>query len=276
MKPGIRIRRIRNAARGRARHAGRRRARDRRHSRGLVPRLRSMPDSGLPHSRCSRPRHREGLPLPWHGSAFRHSLWGVKPHRCRRHGASRRERGPLRESTAWTCLHGVGKVNAAIVLTRRSPVFARRAGPSARRQFRHGGGLTVPPARWSVVVVCRSRHGCGPLGFALGETPFDEPPALLVVPVVLSGSQEVICGNGYSFATRTHHVGSATSWTWRRMRSRRPAASKARICLREVRGDRADEKAAEHWRENVAGAADASWIFTKSSSIGLLSGASLA
>ena len=152
---------------------------------------------------------------------------------------------------------GVGKVNAAIALTRRL-VRLRREGHGPPLVVNFGtAGSTRFPAR--TLVACRRfvdrDMDVAALGFAPGETPFDEMPPVLEFPASFADLPEAVCGTGDSFATRAHDVACDVVDM--------EAYALAKACRFEGAGfacakyvsDGADDKAAEHWRENVAGAA---------------------
>ena len=152
---------------------------------------------------------------------------------------------------------GVGKVNAAIALTRRLARL-RREGHGLPLVVNFGtAGSTRFPAR--TLVACRRfvdrDMDVAALGFAPGETPFDELPPVLEFPACFLGLPEAVCGTGDSFATRAHDVDCDVVDM--------EAYALAKACRIEGAGfacakyvsDGADDKAAEHWRENVAGAA---------------------
>jgi adenosylhomocysteine nucleosidase len=154
---------------------------------------------------------------------------------------------------------GVGKVNAAISITRRLARFRSEGrGPPLVVNFGTAGGIGIPPR---TLVACRRfvdrDMDVSPLGFALGETPLDELPAMLEFPSCFPDLPEAICGTGDSFATRAQQVACDVVDM--------EAYALAKACRIEGAGfacakyvsDGADENAAEHWRENVAGAADA-------------------
>ena len=97
----------------------------------------------------------------------------------------------------------------------------------------------------------------GALGFAPGVTPFDELPPMLEFPALLRGDCPMPCAaSGDSFATVDH--GPACDVV------DMEAYALAKACRIEGAGfacakyvsDGADENAALHWKENVAGAAD--------------------
>ena len=153
----------------------------------------------------------------------------------------------------------VGKVNAAIALTRRLAQFRREGcGPPLVVNFGTAGGVGVPPR---TLVACRRfvdrDMDVAALGFALGETPLDDLPAMLEFPSCFPDLPEAICGTGDSFATRAQRIPCDVVDM--------EAFALAKACRIEGAGfacakyvsDGADENAAQHWRENVAGAADA-------------------
>ncbi len=153
---------------------------------------------------------------------------------------------------------GVGKVNAAITLTRRLARLSREGrGPPLVVNFGTAGSARIP-AR--TLVACRRfvdrDMDVAALGFAPGVTPFDEFPATLEFPAVFTGLPEAVCGSGDSFATSDHGpVCDVVDME---------AYALAKACRIEGAGfacakyvsDGADENAAAHWKENVAGAAE--------------------
>ena len=101
---------------------------------------------------------------------------------------------------------GVGKVNAAIALTRRIARLRREGhGPPLVVNFGTAGSARIP-AR--TLVACRRfvdrDMDVGALGFAPGVTPFDELPPMLEFPALFAGLPEAVCGSGDSFATADH------------------------------------------------------------------------
>lgn len=153
---------------------------------------------------------------------------------------------------------GVGKVNAAIALTRRLAHLSREGrGPPLVVNFGTAGSARIPA---KTLVACRRfvdrDMDVAALGFAPGVTPFDELPPMLEFPAVFAGLPEAVCGSGDSFATSDH--GPACDVV------DMEAYALAKACRSEGAGfacakyvsDGADENAAAHWKENVAGAAD--------------------
>ena len=151
---------------------------------------------------------------------------------------------------------GIGKVNAAIALTR---ALARRDGepPPLVVNFGTAGSANLP-AR--TLVACRRfvdrDMDVGALGFAPGITPFDELPPVLEFAAVFPDLPEAVCGSGDSFATA--HGGFDCDVVDMEAYALAKACKRAGVpfaCAKYV-SDGADADAAEHWKANVAGAAD--------------------
>jgi adenosylhomocysteine nucleosidase len=153
---------------------------------------------------------------------------------------------------------GVGKVNAAIALTRRLEAHRHAGGaPAVVVNFGTAGSARIP-AR--TLVACRRfvdrDMDVAALGFEPGETPFDPLPPMLEFPTLFPELPEAICGSGDSFATRLHPVAcDVVDMEAYALAKACKAAGAAFGCAKYV-SDGADEHAAQHWRENVAGAAD--------------------
>jgi adenosylhomocysteine nucleosidase len=153
---------------------------------------------------------------------------------------------------------GVGKVNAAIALTRRLAEFARDGSRLPLVVNFGTAGSARLPAR--TLVACRRfvdrDMDVGALGFAPGVTPFDELPPVIEFPAAFLELPEADCGSGDSFST-TH---SGFDFDVVDMEAYALAKACKLIgapfaCAKYV-SDGADEHAAEHWKANVAGAAD--------------------
>ena len=153
---------------------------------------------------------------------------------------------------------GVGKVNAAIVLTRR---LAEIGGGGGRlplvANFGTAGSASIPARS---LVACRRfvdrDMDVGALGFAPGVTPFDALPPVLEFPAAFPGLPEAVCGSGDSFAT--DHGGfdcDVVDMEAYALAKACKLAGAEFACAKYV-SDGADAHAAEHWQENVAGAAD--------------------
>jgi adenosylhomocysteine nucleosidase len=153
---------------------------------------------------------------------------------------------------------GVGKVNAAIALTRRL-ALAGRNGVRLPLVVNFGtAGSASLPAR--TLVACRRfvdrDMDVDALGFAPGVTPFDELPPVLEFPAAFAGLPEAVCGSGDSFSTA--HAGfdcDVLDMEAYALAKACKAAGADFACAKYV-SDRADAQAAEHWKENVAGAAE--------------------
>jgi adenosylhomocysteine nucleosidase len=153
---------------------------------------------------------------------------------------------------------GVGKVNAAIALTRRIARLRReKRGPPLVVNFGTAGSANLPAQS---LVACRRfvdrDMDVGALGFAPGVTPFDSLPPVLEFPAAFPDLPEAVCGSGDSFSTA--HAGFDSDVVDMEAYALAKACKLAGAefaCAKYV-SDSADENAAEHWQANVAGAAD--------------------
>ncbi|HEY7753446.1 MAG TPA: 5'-nucleosidase [Steroidobacteraceae bacterium] len=154
---------------------------------------------------------------------------------------------------------GVGKVNAAIALMRALARYreARRAPPLVAN-FGTAGSVRYA-AR--TLVECRRfldrDMDVGALGFAPGVTPFDPLPAVLEFGRRFPGLPEATCGSGDSFATRAHDDACDVVDMEAYALAKACRIAGADFACAKYVSDAADADAAEHWQENVAGAADA-------------------
>lgn len=153
---------------------------------------------------------------------------------------------------------GVGKVNAAIALTNRLAELVRD-GDRLPLVVNFGtAGSARLPAR--TLVACRRfvdrDMDVGALGFAPGVTPFDELPPVLEFPAEFLELPEADCGSGDSFSTT--HCGfdfDVVDMEAYALAKACKVIGAPFACAKYV-SDGADEHAAEHWKANVAGAAD--------------------
>jgi len=153
---------------------------------------------------------------------------------------------------------GVGKVNAAIAMTRALGDY-RHAGasPPLVVNFGTAGSLRFAPR---TLVACRRfvdrDMDATALGFAHGTTPFDELPPMIEFPARFSGLPDAICGTGDSFSTQSsaQAVDVIDMEAYAVAKACRIAGAEF-ACAKFV-SDGADEHAARHWKENVAGAAE--------------------
>lgn len=153
---------------------------------------------------------------------------------------------------------GIGKVNAAIALTRELAAY-RHAGEPMPLVFNAGSAGSRTLATGALVAchefIQRDMDVSG-LGFELGVTPFEDVPARLAFPRVLQDLPEGVCGSGDSFATGATPIpcsvvdmeGYALAkvcWV-----ERAPFA-----CVKYVT-DGADHAAAQDWQRNAHKAAE--------------------
>ncbi|MEX1994316.1 MAG: 5'-nucleosidase [Steroidobacteraceae bacterium] len=154
---------------------------------------------------------------------------------------------------------GIGKLNAALSLARRLAHYrhANRALPLVVN-FGTAGGVKVP-AR--TLVACRRfvdrDMDVGALGFPPGVTPFDPLPAMLEFGLHFTTLPDLLCGSGDSFATRAQVVECDVVDMEAYALAKTCRIEGAEFACAKYVSDGADEQAADHWRENVAGAADA-------------------
>jgi adenosylhomocysteine nucleosidase len=152
---------------------------------------------------------------------------------------------------------GVGKVNAAITLTRYlARLRDESAGPPLVLNFGTAGSARIP-AR--TLVACRRfvdrDMNVSALGFAHGVTPFDELPPTLEFPPVFADLPEAVCGSGDSFATADHGPACDVVDMEAYALAKACKLEGAEFACAKYVSDGADEHAARHWKENVAGAA---------------------
>ncbi len=173
--------------------------------------------------------------------------------------ALRTESAGVFESANVPVLHcGVGKVNAAIALTRELARYERRGQPLPRvlnfgsvGSRRHPAGSLVECHEF----VQRDMDVRG-LGFELGVTPFDDAPSVLCFEPVFTHLPAAVCGSGDSFATAA--VGMDCEVV------DMEAYALAKVCWRHEApfacakyvSDGADHAAAEDWQRNRHKAAD--------------------
>ncbi len=148
---------------------------------------------------------------------------------------------------------GVGKVNASYALTKRlaqgeRPSLVVNLGSAGSPSF--ATGEVVSAHRF----VQRDMDATG-LGFAMGQTPFDDTPLMLECTCVFTQYKHGICGSGDSFLQGASPVPCDIIDM--------EAFALARVCLREdvpfacvkYITDGADERAHNDWQENLRHAA---------------------
>jgi len=159
---------------------------------------------------------------------------------------------------------GVGKVNAAIALTRELARYAEHGesmplvlnfGSAGSRRFEAG-----------TLVGCHEfvqrDMNVSALDFALGVTPFDEAPPCLTFEPMFTQLPAAVCGSGDSFATAATDMECAVAE--RHCVIDMEAYALAKVCWQEEAAfacakyvsDGADHTAAHDWQRNVHRAAD--------------------
>lgn len=153
---------------------------------------------------------------------------------------------------------GVGKVNAAIALTRRLVELSRDGGQLPLVVNFGTAGSARLPAR--TLVACRRfvdrDMDVGALGFAPGVTPFDALPPVIEFPAAFPDLPDALCGSGDSFATVDHGMACDVVDMEAYALAKACRIAGAPFACAKYVSDGADEHAAEHWKANVAGAAD--------------------
>ena len=153
---------------------------------------------------------------------------------------------------------GVGKVNAAIALTKELSRYAQQGGEMPLVvNFGSAGSRCFASG---TLVACqefvqRDMDVSG-MGFPLGVTPYDEAPSSLIFDPVFTHLPAGICGSGDSFATADIEVDCAVIDM--------EAYALAKVCWHESARfacvkyvtDGADHTAAEDWQRNVHVAAE--------------------
>ena len=160
---------------------------------------------------------------------------------------------------------GVGKVNAAIALTRELARYATNGAPVPQVvNFGSAGSRRFPAGE---LVEChefiqRDMNVSG-LGFPPGVTPFDDAPGCLSFARVFEHLPTAICGSGDSFATadtalecevdgRSCAVVDMEAYAL----AKACRLAGAPFCCAKYVSDGADHAAASDWQQNVHRAAD--------------------
>ncbi|HTV97316.1 MAG TPA: hypothetical protein VME42_15010 [Steroidobacteraceae bacterium] len=154
---------------------------------------------------------------------------------------------------------GVGKVNAAIALTRelRRYVHASQALPLVLNFGSAGSRVHLTGALVGCHEFLQRDMDVTGLGFALGVTPYDAVPARLSFEPRFPHLPAALCGSGDSFAMSACAMHSEVLDM--------EAYALAKVCRIEGAPfgcakyvtDGADHAAADHWRNNVHRAAEA-------------------
>ena len=153
---------------------------------------------------------------------------------------------------------GVGKVNAAIALTKELSRYAQQGeemplvvnfGSAGSRCFASGTLVACQE------FVQRDMDVSG-LGFALGVTPYDEAPSSLIFDPVFTHLPAGICGSGDSFATADIEVDCAVIDMEAYALAKVCWHENARFACVKYVTDGADHAAADDWQRNVHVAAE--------------------
>jgi len=153
---------------------------------------------------------------------------------------------------------GVGKVNAAIALTKELSRYAQQGeemplvvnfGSAGSRCFASGTLVACQE------FVQRDMDVSG-LGFALGVTPYDEAPSSLIFDPVFTHLPAGICGSGDSFAKADIEVDCAVIDMEAYALAKVCWHENARFACVKYVTDGADHTAAEDWQRNVHVAAE--------------------
>jgi adenosylhomocysteine nucleosidase len=153
---------------------------------------------------------------------------------------------------------GVGKVNAAIALTRELTRYALRAqDPPLVVNFGSAGSRVVAAG---TLVGChefiqRDMDVRG-LGYAVGVTPYDAAPSRLIFDPVFTHLTAAVCGSGDSFATAGVDVDCAVVDMEAYALAKVCWHEKARFACAKYVTDGADHTAATDWQRNVHKAAE--------------------
>jgi adenosylhomocysteine nucleosidase len=153
---------------------------------------------------------------------------------------------------------GVGKVNAAVALTKELSRYAHQGEQMPLVvNFGSAGSRCFAPG---TLVACqefvqRDMDVSG-LGFALGITPYDEAPASLLFDPVFTDLPAAVCGSGDSFATADIEVDCAVIDMEAYALAKVCWHENARFACVKYVTDGADHTAADDWQRNVHVAAE--------------------
>jgi adenosylhomocysteine nucleosidase len=156
---------------------------------------------------------------------------------------------------------GLGKVNAAMALARRLSDY-RASGRALPRVLNFGTAGSRHFATGTLVACHRFVQrdmDVSALGFALGETPFEDTPPLLEFTPLFESLPAGLCGSGDSFETGVARLHCEVIDM--------EAYALAKVCYREGTAfacakyitDGADHAAAGDWQSNLPRAAAAFW-----------------
>jgi len=153
---------------------------------------------------------------------------------------------------------GIGKVNAAIVLTRELTRYAER-GQASPLVVNFGSAGSRRHAAETLVscheFVQRDMDVRG-LGYALGVTPYDDAPPCVRFDPVFRRLPPAVCGSGDSFATADSGLDCAVVDMEAYALAKVCWYEKARFACAKYVSDGADHAAAEDWHRNRHKAAE--------------------
>jgi adenosylhomocysteine nucleosidase len=160
-------------------------------------------------------------------------------------------RGQLEAASAPLLYCGVGKVNAAMALTRQLADY-RAAGVPAPFVLNLGSaGSRSLPTR--ALVACNRFEqrdmDVTALGFARGETPYDTAPSILETEIYFDHLPNVLCSTADSFATDLHAVAGDVVDMEAYALARVCRAEQARFACVKYVTDGANGAAANDWRD---------------------------
>jgi adenosylhomocysteine nucleosidase len=153
---------------------------------------------------------------------------------------------------------GIGKVNAAIALTRELTRYAERQQPAPLVLNFGSAGSRLHAA--GTLVGChefvqRDMDVRG-LGYALGVTPYDDAPSCVGFEPVFGHLPPALCGTGDSFATTGSDMECAVVDMEAYALAKICWYEKARFACAKYVSDGADHAAADDWQRNRHKAAE--------------------
>ena len=153
---------------------------------------------------------------------------------------------------------GVGKVNAAIALTKELSRYAhqREEMPLVVNFGSAGSRCFAPGTLVSCQEFVQRDMDVSGLGFALGVTPYDEAPSSLLFDPVFTHLPAAVCGSGDSFATADIEVDCTVIDMEAYALAKVCWHENARFACVKYVTDGADHTAAEDWQRNVHVAAE--------------------
>jgi adenosylhomocysteine nucleosidase len=156
---------------------------------------------------------------------------------------------------------GLGKVNAAMALTRRLSAYRAAGaalplvvnfGTAGSRHF--GTGALVGCSRF-----VQRDMDVSALGFALGHTPFEDLPAQLQFPPLFPALPDALCGSGDSFQTGAAKLHCEAIDMEAYALAKVCTVEQARFGCAKYITDGADHAAADDWQSNLPAAAAGFW-----------------